>query len=86
MAGDLHLKGMGGRTSNKHIVHKSGILSNLLPGGIIMTDRGFKIEDDIAFYQAKLVIPDFTRDKKHLHPLEVEHIRKIANVRIHIER
>ena len=47
-----------------------------------MADRGFKI----AFYQAKLVIPDFTRGKKQLHPLEVEHTRKIANVHIHVER
>ena len=76
---------MGGRTSDKHIVQKSGILSNLLPGDIIMADGGFKIEEDVAFYHAKLVIPDVTRGKK-LHPLEVEHTRKIANVHIHVER
>ena len=40
----------------------------------------------MAFYQAKLVIPDVTRGKKQLHPLEVENTRKIANVRIHVER
>ena len=51
-----------------------------------MTDRGFKIEEDVALYQAKLVIPDFTRGKKQLHPLEVEHTRKVAGVRIHMER
>ena len=33
-----------------------------------MTDRGFKIEEDVALYQAKPVIPDFTRGKKQLHP------------------
>ena len=38
------------------------------------------------FYQAKLVIPDFIKRKKQLHPLEVENTRKIANVRIHVER
>ena len=51
-----------------------------------MADRGFKIFDDVAFYQAKLVIPDFTKGKKQLHPLEVENTRKIASVRIHVER
>ena len=44
------------------------------------------IDEDVAFYQAKLVIPDVTRGKKQLHPLEVENTRKIANVRIHVER
>ena len=72
--------------SDKHIVQKSGILANLLPGDIVMGDRGFRIDEDVAFYQAKLVIPDFTRGKKQLHPLEVENTRKIANVRIHVER
>ena len=51
-----------------------------------MTDRGFKIEEDVALYQAKPVIPDFTRGKKQLHPLEVEHTRNVASVRIHVER
>ena len=51
-----------------------------------MTDRGFKIEEDVALYQAKLAIPDFTRGKKQLHPLEVEHTRKVASVRIYVER
>ena len=78
--------GWGGRTSDKHIVEKSGLLNNLLPGDILMADRGFKISDDVAFYQARLVIPDFTKGKKQLHPLEVENTRKIANVRIHVER
>ena len=38
--------------------------------------------EDVALYQAKLVIPDFTRGKKQLHPLEVEHTRKVASVRM----
>ena len=51
-----------------------------------MADHGFMIADDVAFYQAKLVILDFTKGKKQLHPLEVENTRKIASVRIHVER
>lgn len=51
-----------------------------------MADRGFNIRDDVSFFQAQLVIPDFTKGKKQLHPVEVEHTRKIASVRIHVER
>ena len=78
--------GWGGRTSDKHIVEKSGLLNNLVPGDIIMADRGFNIADDVAFYHAKLVIPDLTKGRKQLHPLEVENTRKIDSVRIHVER
>ena len=40
----------------------------------------------VGFYQAKLVIPTFTKGKKQLHPLDVESTRKIAHVRIHVGR
>jgi DDE superfamily endonuclease len=76
----------GGRSSDKHIIEESGLLNNLLPNDILMADRGFKINDSVQFYRAKLAIPDFTRGKKQLHPLEVENTRKIASVRIHVER
>ncbi|XP_013382111.1 uncharacterized protein LOC106154716 [Lingula anatina] len=79
-------EGWGGRTSDKHITEESGLLDNLLPGDIVMVDRGFSIEESVNFYQAKLAIPSFTRGKSQLHPMEVEQTRKIANVRIHVER
>ncbi|KAK3087769.1 hypothetical protein FSP39_010421 [Pinctada imbricata] len=79
-------EGWGGRTSDKFITEKSGILQNLLPGDIVMTDRGFCIEESVRFYGAELAIPNFTRGKSQLHPLEVEKTRRIASVRIHVER
>ena len=51
-----------------------------------MADRGFTIADYVAFYHARLAIPDFTKGKKQLHPPDVETTRKIARVRIHAER
>ena len=51
-----------------------------------MADCGFTIENEVSFYQAKLIIPAFTKGKKQLHPLEVENTRKIAHVRVHVER
>lgn len=79
-------EGWGGRTSDKYITEKCGILNNLLPGDTVMVDRGFNIEESVNFYQANLAIPNFTKGKSQLHPLEVEKTRKIAAVRIHVER
>ena len=77
---------MGGRVSDKHITENSGVLRKLLPGDILLADRGFDIADSVGFYQAKLYIPAFTKGKKQLSAQKVEETRKIANVRIHIER
>jgi len=51
-----------------------------------MADRGFNIEEDLKKKGAKLIIPNFTRDKPQLTPAEVLHTRRVANSRIHIER
>ena len=48
-------------------------------------DRGFDISDDLCIYGAKLEILAFTRGKKQLSLLEVEHSKRISQVRIHVE-
>ena len=78
-------KAWGGRVSDKYLTENSGLLRRLLPGDIVLADRGFDIADSVGFYQAGLHIPAFTRGKKQLSAKEVE-TRKIANVRIHVER
>ncbi len=57
-----------------------------MPGDIILADRGFDIADTVGFYCSTLKIPAFTKGKKQLSSIEVEQTRKIANVRIHVER
>ncbi|PFX32996.1 hypothetical protein AWC38_SpisGene2096 [Stylophora pistillata] len=79
-------KAWGGRVSDKYLTENCGILRKLLPGDIVLADRGFDIADSVALQQAKLHIPAFTRGKKQLSAIEVETTRKIANVRIHVER
>ena len=64
----------------------SGFLTKLLPGDIILADRGFDIEEDVARMQASLKIPAFTRGCMQLSPQDIEKTRHLANVRIHIER
>ena len=76
----------GGRASDKTIVEESGILKKLLPGDVVLADRGFNVEESVGLYAASLKIPAFTRGKLQLSAQEVEETRKIASVQIHVER
>ena len=44
----------GGRVSDKY--ESCGILNHLLPGGIVLADRGFDISDSVGMMQARLHI------------------------------
>ena len=77
-------KGYGGRVSDKYITEDCGYLRKLLPGDVVLADRD--VADSVAFRGATLNIPAFTRGKPQLDPKAVESTRKIANVRIHVER
>ena len=79
----------GGRTSDIQIVKESGFHFSEyhMPGDQILADRGFNLRDEFAAgSSSELLIPSFTRGKKQLSAKEVETSRKIASVRIHIER
>ena len=52
----------------------------------MIADRGFNVEDSVAYRGATLNIPAFTKGKSQLPPGDVEETRKLANVRIHVER
>ncbi|XP_068670722.1 uncharacterized protein [Montipora foliosa] len=76
----------GGRTSDKFLTENCGFLNKLLPGDMVMADRGFTISESVGLKQAELAIPAFTKGKAQLDPIDVEKTRGIANVRIHVER
>ena len=76
----------GGRTSDKYLTEHCGILDNLLPGDVVLADRGFDISDSVGLMHARLHIPAFTKGKSQLSATEIEETRAIANVRIHVER
>ncbi|XP_062401089.1 uncharacterized protein LOC134092302 [Sardina pilchardus] len=79
-------RGWGGRATDNFITANSGFLDNLLPGDLVLADRGFTIQDQVGLYCARVEIPAFTRGKKQLSPVELEDTRKLASVRIHVER
>ena len=76
----------GGRTSDKHLTLQSGLLKKLLPGDILLADRGFDISEEVAVTQASLQIPVFAIGMDQFPPTEIERTRKLANLRIHVER
>lgn len=79
-------KSWGGRTIDRHITEQSGFLDKMLPGDLILADRGFNIHDSAGLRCAEVKVPAYTRGKRQLSAFEVESTRKLANVRIHVER
>lgn len=51
---------------------ESGLLDKLLPGDIVLADRGFHIADSVGLHCATLKIPAFSRGKSQLLAYEVE--------------
>jgi len=79
-------QGWGGRVSDKYLTEQSGLLDKLLPGDVVLADRGFTIGESVAIMGASLHMPAFTKGREQLTALEVEQSRAISNVRIHVER
>ncbi|XP_064479142.1 uncharacterized protein LOC135392356 [Ornithodoros turicata] len=50
-------EGWGGRTSDKHMTERCGMLDNLREGDVVLADRGFDIADTLGLYRASLHIP-----------------------------
>lgn len=73
---------MGGRVSDKYLTDHCGILNHLLPGDVVLADRGFDIFEFVGMMQARLHISSFTKGKT---ATEVEETHTIANVRIHVQ-
>lgn len=72
----------GGHLTDRQIVLQSGFLDLLDPNDLIMADREFPIEEDLLCKKATLVIPPPSSGLEQ----NVAQIKKVANIRIHIER
>ena len=79
-------QGWGGRASDVYITENCGLLNKLLPGDVILADRGFTVQDSAAMYCAEVKLPPFTRGKPQLSKYEVDTARRLSRVHIHVER
>ncbi|KAK9974226.1 hypothetical protein ABG768_022332 [Culter alburnus] len=72
--------------SDKHITENCGILNKLLPGNLVLADRGFDIKDSVGMMCVEVKIPAFTKSRCQLDAKDVEDTRAIAHLRIPEER
>lgn len=80
-----------GNVSDRYLTEQSGLLEMLDEGDAVMADRGFHIEDILLLKNCTLIAPPFTRKwnngkGKRLNVKEIRRTRRIARLRIHIER
>ncbi|XP_049527564.1 uncharacterized protein LOC125947205 [Dermacentor silvarum] len=75
-----------GRLSDKALTNSCNVLDKFSPGRSIMADRGFTIQDECKARSLHLNIPPFMDGRPQLSEKDEEETRRIASVRIHVER
>lgn len=73
--------------SDRDLTVKCDILDkDWAKGDVLMADRGFEIQDDLAPLGVKLNIPPFLKGKGQFEEDKLVETRRIAKFRIHVER
>ena len=75
-----------GSVSDQQLTRKSGLMDLLEKGDSVMADRGFNIQDDLTHIGVRVNIPPFLKGKTQLEAEELVETRRIASLRIHVER
>ena len=82
----IHIQRMGWKVSDVNLTENCGILDKLLPGDLILADRGFNIHESAGLFCAQVKISPFTKGKNQLSKTEVDNSRQLSRVRIHVGR
>lgn len=75
-----------GSVSDRSLTEQSGLLQLLEQGDSVMADKGFNIQDLLASVGVRLNIPPLKHGDRQMIPQDVVSTKKIAGVRIHVER
>ena len=75
-----------GSVSDKELTRQSGILDLLEAGDSVMADKGFDIAEYLIPRGVQLNIPPFLRGTDQFSHKELVENRRIASLRIHVER
>ena len=75
-----------GSISDRKLVEVSGLLDKLGAGDEVMADKGFTIQDLLIPYGIRLNMPPFLRSNPQMAASDVFLTRKIARLRVHVER
>lgn len=54
----------------------------LLPGDVVLADRGFDTQESVGMMCAEVKTPAYTRGRRQLPAVEIESTRKLAYLRI----
>ena len=57
-----------------------------VPGDMVSADRGFDIDEMVGLMHAEVRIPLFTKGYSQVHAQDVDSIRELAGLCIHVER
>jgi len=58
--------------SDNYITEHCRILDKLLPGDLILADRGFTIQDSVEFHCVEVKPPQFIKGRKQLSRCEID--------------
>ena len=75
-----------GSISDRELTEVSGLLQKLERGDSVMADKGFEVQDMLASIGVRLNIPPKKRGDRQMTPEDICKTKKIAAVRIHVER
>ena len=75
-----------GSISDRKLVELSKLLEKLEPGDEIMANKGFQIQDILAPLGIRLNVPPFLNSNTQMSAHDVILTKKIAYLRIHVER
>lgn len=75
-----------GATSDRQVFGGSGLLDMLEAGDGVLADRSFDIQDLLVSKGVRVSVAPFVRGKSQFTAPEVCDTRRIAQLRIHVER